>query len=242
MKLAVELKNVSKHFYLPTHKHLTLRDHFFHLFTPNPVNKVQVLHPLNVRIQQGECIGVIGRNGSGKSTLLKIMSGVYVPDAGGKVRINGRYILLNLGLGFAQQMTGLENIYINGSILGLKKAAIKNLQQKIIDFSELGDFIHQKIKYYSSGMVQRLAFSIALHVEADILFLDEVFAVGDAKFVQKATQAIEQEFIGKKTIILVSHSQAQIEEYCSRVLLMHQGKLLFDGDAKTAYQIYNQLE
>lgn len=241
-KVAIKLHQVQKHFNLPTYRYHTLRDRILNSFRPNPSRKIQVLKPLNLEIYQGECVGIVGRNGCGKSTLLKIMSRVYMPDKKGKITLHGSHILLNLGIGFAPQMTGRENLYINASILGLKRAEIKEIEQQIIEFSELGDFIHQKIKYYSSGMVQRLAFSIALHIRADILFLDEVFAVGDAKFVQKAIRAIEDNFIGKKTVILVSHAQEHIQKYCNRVLVLNKGELLFDGDPIKAYEIYNQLE
>jgi len=241
-KIAIELININKDFYIFKHQLITIREKILNFFEKNSVQRIEVLKDINLQIFKGECVGIIGRNGSGKSTLLKIMSGVYVPDGNGKVKIHGQHILLNLGLGFAPQMTGYENIYINGSILGLKKSEIQKIERKIIEFSELEDFIYQKVKYYSSGMVQRLAFSIALYVKTDILFLDEVFAVGDAKFVKKATEAIEEHFIGKKTIIMVSHDQEQIEKYCQRVFLLHKGQLIFEGRPKEAYAIYNQLD
>lgn len=240
-KVSLSLENVSKTFYVYDKTYLTVKDRLFNFYKKNNQKKIEAVKNVTIDIFEGECIGVIGRNGSGKSTLTKIMSGSYVPNKGGKVYRKGTHLLLNLGVGFSHELTARENIYVNGSTLGLRVKQIDDIFYDIIEFAELQDFIDTKIKYFSSGMIQRLSFSIALHANADIIFLDEVFAVGDQKFKEKATKVLEESWIKGRTAIIVSHSSALIEKYCNRTILMHKGELLYFGDTKTALEKYREL-
>lgn len=241
-EISIELKNVSKTFNVYDKSYLTIKDRLFNFYKKNNKKTISAVKKLNLKIFKGECIGVVGRNGSGKSTLTKIMSGSYIPDDGGIVNRVGSHLLLNLGVGFSHELTARENIYVNGSTLGLRVKEVDEIFHDIINFSELHDFVDTKIKYFSSGMVQRLSFSIALYANADIIFLDEVFAVGDEKFQEKATKVLEDNWIKGRTAIIVSHSSALIEKYCNRTILMHKGELLFFGDTKTALEKYKELE
>ncbi len=241
-EISIELKNVNKTFYVFDKNYLTVKDRLFNLHKKNKQRKIFGLKNINFEIYKGECIGIIGRNGCGKSTLTKVMSGSYRADKGSTVNRNGSHLLLNLGVGFSHELTARENIYVNGSTLGLRVAEIDKIFQDIIDFSELHDFVDTKIKFFSSGMVQRLSFSIALYANADIMFLDEVFAVGDEKFKEKATKVLEDNWIKGRTAVIVSHSSALIEKYCNRVMLMHKGEILYFGDPKIAVEKYRALD
>lgn len=240
--ISIELKNVSKTFNVFDKSYQTIKDRLFNLHKKNKQKTINALKDINFEIYKGECVGVIGKNGSGKSTLTKIMSGSYMPDKDGEVNRVGTHLLLNLGVGFSHELTARENIYVNGSTLGLKIKEIDEIFNDIIEFSELQDFVDTKIKYFSSGMVQRLSFSIALYANADIMFLDEVFAVGDEKFQEKATKVLEDNWINGRTVIIVSHSSDLIEKYCSRAILMHKGEMLYFGDSKTAIEKYRALD
>ena len=240
-EIAVSLKNVSKTFRFSDKTFHTLQQRLFNLHKKNKKQHLKAVKNVNLDIYKGECIGIIGRNGSGKSTLTKIMSGSYIPDKGGEVVKNGTSLLLNLGVGFSHELTARENIYVNGSTLGLRIKEIDKIFNDIIEFADLQDFVDTKIKYYSSGMIQRLSFSTAIYANADIIFLDEVFAVGDEKFRDKATKVLEENWINGRTAILVSHSIGLIEKYCNRTILMHQGELLHFGDTKEAIEKYRSL-
>ena len=241
-EISLELKNVSKTFNLYDKTYHTIKDRLFNFYKKNNQKTICAVKKLNLEIFKGECIGIVGRNGSGKSTLTKIMSGAYIPDEGGIVNRIGSHLLLNLGVGFSHELTARENIYVNGSTLGLRVKQVDEIFHDIINFSELHDFVDTKIKYFSSGMVQRLSFSIALYANADIIFLDEVFAVGDEKFQAKATKVLEDNWIKGRTAIIVSHSSGLIEKYCNRTILMHKGELLYFGDTKIALEKYKELE
>jgi ABC-type polysaccharide/polyol phosphate transport system ATPase subunit len=192
---------------------------------------------MDFEVHKGECVGLLGRNGCGKSTLVKLLAGVYPADTG-SIEIWGTTLLLNLGVGMSQELTARENIYVSSSVLGLKIKTIDTLFDKIVDFAEVRDFVDTKVKYFSSGMMARLAFSIAVNAGADIMFLDEIFAVGDAKFQEKAVRVFESSWIEGKTVILVSHSMEVIEKYCSRAAFMRQGQLVFFGDTSEAIDMY----
>ena len=207
----------------------------------NEKKTIYALKNVNLEVHKGECIGIVGRNGSGKSTLTKIMSGAFQPDKGGKVIRNGTHLLMNLGVGFSHELTARENVYVNGSTLGLTVKQIDEIFHDIIQFAELEEFVDTKIKYFSSGMVQRLSFSIAMYAQADILFLDEVFAVGDNKFKEKATEMLEKSWMQGCTTIMVSHSNALIQKYCSKVLVLNKGEQIFYGDVKEGLEIYEGL-
>jgi len=239
--ISLSLKNVSKTFRLSDKTFHTIQQRLFNLHKKNKKKEFKALSDVNIDINKGECIGIIGRNGSGKSTLTKIMSGVFQPDKGGEVIKNGTSLLLNLGVGFSHELTARENIYVNGSTLGLRIKDIDKIFYDIIEFAELQDFIDTKIKYYSTGMIQRLSFSIAIYAKADIIFLDEVFAVGDEKFKKKATTVLEKSWIEGRTAIIVSHSTGLIEKYCNKTILMHKGKIIFFGNSSDAVKKYQEL-
>jgi ABC-2 type transport system ATP-binding protein len=243
-KIAIRLKNVNKTFRLSRKPMFTIKERFFDFFRFHGSDTFHALKNINLEIYKGECVGIVGRNGGGKSTLTKIMTGVYVPDSGGKVELHGSHLLLNLGVGFAYELTARDNVFINASILGLSQDKIKSIFDDIFQFAELEDFKDVKIKYFSSGMVQRLAFSIAMYAESEIIFLDEVFAVGDAKFVAKATKAIEEKFLRNehRTVVMISHSEAHILKYCTRAFLLHKGELVLTGSPQEVIDKYNTLQ
>jgi ABC-2 type transport system ATP-binding protein len=235
--LAIQARNISKTFHITEDSHNTVKHRLFNLFNPPRRKKLQALKPMSIDIKKGECIGLVGRNGSGKSTLVKILSGVYPTDAG-SIKINGSTMLMNLGVGMSHELTARENIYVSGSVLGLKIKEIDAIFDKIVDFAELKEFIDTKTKFFSSGMVARLAFSIAVNAGADIMFLDEIFAVGDMMFQEKAIKVFESSWIQGKTVVLVSHSMETIKSYCTRAAYMKNGELVYFGDTEKAIEMY----
>ena len=188
-------------------------------------------------IKKGESVGIIGVNGAGKSTLLKIITGILTPTSG-SVNINGNIsALLELGAGFNPEYTGLENIYLNGTMMGYTKEEIKGKLSSIIEFADIGEFINQPVKTYSSGMFVRLAFSVAINVEPEILIVDEALSVGDVFFQQKCYQKIK-ELAGKSTVLIVSHDLNAMTKFCNRMIVMNNGEMIFDGDANEAITQY----
>ncbi len=219
----------------------TLREAFAHLFRKQvSYHDFEALKGISFVIREGETVAIIGRNGSGKSTILKIIAGVYHPTAG-NVRVSGQVgALIELGAGFHADLTGRENIILNGLLLGLSKQEIQSREPEILDFAGLGEFIDSPVKQYSSGMFMRLAFSVATEVNPDILLIDEILAVGDEEFQKKCSKRIE-EFRGRgKTIIFVSHSLAAVRQLCQRALLIDSGMLLADGPADEVVAAYEQ--
>ncbi|GAB2533652.1 ABC transporter ATP-binding protein [Rufibacter soli] len=192
---------------------------------------------MSLEIMKGECIGLLGRNGSGKSTLVKLLAGVFPTDSG-YVQVKGSTMLMNLGVGMSHELTARENVYVSGSVLGLRIKEVDAIFKEIIEFAELEEFVDTKIKFFSSGMVARLAFSIAVKAGADIMFLDEIFAVGDVKFQEKAIKVFESSWIEGKTVILVSHSMDVIRQYCNRALFLKHGELVYIGDTEKAIEMY----
>ncbi len=187
------------------------------------------LQPLSFDIRRGEAIGILGRNGSGKSTLLQLIAGILEPTGGSLVAHGRISALLELGSGFNPEFTGRENVYLNGSILGLGAKEMDTRIEGIIAFADIGEFIDEPVKTYSSGMMMRLAFAVAVSVQPDILIVDEALSVGDVFFTQKCFNRIREILAAGATLIFVSHDTAAVQNLCSRVLLLHQGKLVFDG-------------
>ena len=187
------------------------------------------LHGLSFEIRRGEAIGIIGRNGSGKSTLLQLIAGILEPGAGSIVTRGRISALLELGSGFNPEFTGRENVYLNGSILGLSARQMDALYDQIAAFADIGDFINEPVKTYSSGMMMRLAFAVAVSVQPDILIIDEALSVGDVFFTQKCFGRIREILAGGATLIFVSHDTAAVQNLCTRGLLLHEGRLLHDG-------------
>jgi ABC-type polysaccharide/polyol phosphate transport system ATPase subunit len=237
--LAIKAVGISKVFRLSEDSHNTVKHRLFNLFNPPRVKRFEAVKPLDLEIRKGECIGLIGRNGSGKSTLVKLLAGVY-PVTTGTVEIQGHTLLMNLGIGMSHALTARENIYISASVLGLRIKEIDQIFDTIVDFAELREFVDTKIAFFSSGMVARLGFSIAVHAGADIMFLDEIFAVGDLRFQEKAIRVFESSWIEGKTVILVSHSMDVIRKYCGRTAFMRQGNLVYFGETEKAVELYTQ--
>lgn len=235
--IAIQAKNISKTFVISEDSHNTVKHRLFNLFNPPRAKRVEAIKKMDFEVFKGECIGLIGRNGSGKSSLIRLLAGVYPVDTG-TIDIYGTTLLMNLGIGMSHQLTARENIYVSGSILGLKIRDIDKIFDKIIDFAELREFVDTKIKYFSSGMVARLGFSIAVNAGADIMFLDEIFAVGDMKFQQKAVDVFESSWINGKTVILVSHTLDVVQKYCPKTAYMKKGNLEYFGDTDKAIELY----
>ncbi len=235
--LSIVAKNISKTFHISEDSHNTVKHRLFNLFNPPRRKKVEAVKMMSLEVKRGECIGFIGRNGCGKSTLVKLLSGVYPTDTG-YLKINGSTMLMNLGVGMSHELTARENIYVSGSVLGLKIKQVDAIFDKIIDFAELDGFVDTKIKFFSSGMAARLGFSIAVNAGADIMFLDEIFAVGDMKFQEKAIRVFESSWIEGKTVILISHSMDVIRKYCNRTAFMKNGAIEYMGDTEKAIELY----
>lgn len=194
------------------------------------------LQNLSFSIRDGERVGIVGRNGAGKSTLLKTICRIYEPSAG-KVRVHGRIApLLEIGAGFHPEFTGRENIYFNGTILGYRKEQLRAIEQEIISFAELEEFIDTPVKYYSTGMYMRLAFSLATTVDPDILVLDELFAGGDATFVKRGKERMYNMIDRARVMILVSHDQSLLRSLCERFIWLDHGKIVADGDVSVLDQ------
>lgn len=236
-EIAITAKNISKTFHISEDSHNTVKHRLFNLFNPPKRKDIPALKITSLEIKKGECIGLIGRNGCGKTTLTKVLAGVYPTDTG-YLKINGSTMLMNLGVGMSQELTARENIYVSGSVLGLKIKEVDKLFDVIVDFAEIKSFIDTKVKFFSSGMMARLAFSIAVNAGADIMFLDEIFAVGDMKFQEKAIRVFESSWIKGKTVILVSHGMPVIKQYCSRAAFMKNGQIEFFGDTAKAVELY----
>ncbi|MBQ9453611.1 MAG: ABC transporter ATP-binding protein [Desulfovibrio sp.] len=195
------------------------------------------LRDISFTVGQGECVGIIGRNGAGKSTLLQIITGTLAPSAG-SVRVQGRVAaLLELGSGFNPEFTGRENVYLNASILGLTKEEIDQRYKDIVAFADIGDFIDQPVKSYSSGMVVRLAFAVVAHVDADVLIIDEALAVGDAYFTQKCMRFLRR-FIAEHTVLFVSHDTAAVNSLCNKAILLENGHIKQSGSPKEVTETY----
>lgn len=226
---AIEVRNMSKYFKVEYDKVNTLKDKLLHWNRHN-VERHQVLNNINLNIRKGETVALIGTNGSGKSTLLKLMTKIIFPNTG-EITTNGKLTsLLELGAGFHQDFTGRENIYFNASIFGLTRKDIEARIDDIIEFSELGTFIDNPVRTYSSGMYMRLAFSVAINVDADILLIDEILAVGDQHFQDKCYKKLEELKNSGKTIVIVTHSLDVVKKLCHRAIWIYKGEVRLDGD------------
>jgi len=228
----ISVENLSKQFIIPHDKANTLKGAFVNLFHKKSYEVFDALKDISFEIKKGEFFGIIGRNGSGKSTLLKILAGIYTPDSG-KVKIHGRVSpFLELGIGFNPELSGRDNIYLNGTVLGLTEKQIDEKFDSIVAFSELGRFIDQKLKNYSSGMQVRLAFSVSIHANRDILLMDEVLAVGDSNFQSKCINEFNKYKDENKTVILVTHDISVVQRYCDRAMLLRNGKIEMIGNSE----------
>lgn len=240
--IAISVKGLSKSFRLPTEQAFGLKQAIFNRLKGIKGYKEQkVLKNLSFEIKKGEFIGIVGRNGSGKSTLLKILAGIYYPEKG-EITVDGTLVpFIELGVGFNPDLTGRENVYMNGALLGFSNEEMDAMYNDIWDFAELKEFQDQKLKNYSSGMQVRLAFSIAIRARGDILLLDEVLAVGDAAFQEKCSNYFAELHKKKQTVILVTHSMDDIRKYCDRAILIENGKIIKDGDPDKVADAYLKL-
>src|SRR5580704_6977842 len=244
MSAAIVVEKLSKQYKIGL-ANLTLRDHIDNLITFKFLNKQQqeaeilwALKNVSLSIGHGESVGIIGRNGAGKSTLLKVLSKITHPTSG-TAKVNGRVIsLLEVGTGFHEELTGRENVYLNGSILGMSKKEVKRQLDAIVEFSGVEQFIDTPIKRYSSGMRLRLGFAVAAHLDPDILIVDEVLAVGDAAFQKKCLDTIHKLRESARTILFVSHNLAAVENLCDRCVWIDHGKIQMDGECRAVIRDY----
>lgn len=237
----VELKDVSMNFRLEQSRTQSLKG-FVVAALRNKLRYEQfhALTDVSFSVTRGEVIGIIGHNGAGKSTLLKCIAGIMIPTAG-SVRVYGNIVpMLELGSGFDYELTGRENIFLNGAILGYTKAYLQEKYDEIVSFSELGRFIETPIRTYSSGMMMRLAFSIAAIVDPEILIVDEILSVGDANFQEKSYARMREMMGGGTTVFFVSHSIDRIESFCNRVIWLEQGKVKMIGETKRVCSAYKK--
>ena len=231
-KYALEVKNVVKSFKLPTEQSNGIKQAFVNWTKGiKGYKKLEILKDISFKVEKGEFFGIVGRNGSGKSTLLKIISQIYTPDSG-KVKVNGKLVpFIELGVGFNPELTGRENIYLNGALLGFSHEEVAKMYDEIVDFAELHEFMDQKLKNYSSGMQVRLAFSIAIKAQGDILVLDEVLAVGDEAFQRKCNDFfIKIKKDKSKTVILVTHDMGSVKKYCDKAIFIRDGEVVVSGN------------
>ena len=239
--IAISVKHLHKSFKLPTERAGGLKNAIFNRLKGIKGYKTQkVLNGINFDIRKNEFVGIVGRNGSGKSTLLKTLAKIYFPEKG-TVEINGTLIpFIELGVGFNPELSGRENVYLNGALLGFSNKEMDTMYDEIVDFAELRPFMDQKLKNFSSGMQVRLAFSIAIRAKGDILLLDEVLAVGDAEFQRKCNEYFEA-IKGKQTVILVTHDMGNVRKYCSRAILIDDGKIKLDSTPDKVADAYEKL-
>jgi ABC-type polysaccharide/polyol phosphate transport system ATPase subunit len=235
--IAIKVENVTKSFKLFYDKPSTLKERLV-FWNKKKADVHTVLKDVSLDIKKGETVALIGVNGSGKSTLLKLMTKIIYPTKG-KITTNGKLTsLLELGAGFHPDFTGRENIYFNAAIFGLTKKEIDNRLNDIIEFSELGEFIDSPVRTYSSGMYMRLAFSVAINVDAEILLIDEILAVGDAHFQEKCFSKLEELKNSNKTIVIVSHSLDAVKKLCDRAVWIYEGEKKMDGETSEVVEEY----
>lgn len=238
MQEIIEFKNVTKIYKLFKND----KKRFVSLFFKNiKVKEKRAVDNVSFKINKGEAVAIFGKNGAGKSTILKMITGVTFPTEG-NVTVKGRVsALLELTSGFDQEFTGRENIYLKGQILGLKNKEIQELEQTIIDFAELEEYIDQPVRTYSSGMKARLGFSINVNIKPEILIVDEALSVGDESFKKKCIKKIKEIILQENvTLLFVTHSTSVAKEFCSRGIVMKQGKIIYDGEIKNAIDNYNK--
>jgi ABC-2 type transport system ATP-binding protein len=240
--IAIKVDNVSKTFKLPHEKQTSVKSAVVNFYKrKRTYEKQEVLKDISFEVKKGEFFGIVGRNGSGKSTLLKIIAGIYKPNEG-KVTINGKLVpFIELGVGFNPELTGRENVFLNGALLGFNRKEMEVMYQDIVKFAELEKFMDQKLKNYSSGMQVRLAFSIAIRANADILVLDEVLAVGDQSFQQKCYDYFYDLKRQGQTVVLVTHDMSAVRKFCDRGAVIDKGKLKIIGSPSEITKEYEKI-
>lgn len=239
-EVAIRVQGISKDFKLPHEKSTSIKSSLIN-FRRRGFEVQHALKDVSFEIKQGEFFGIVGRNGSGKSTLLKILAGIYQTTKGG-VEIRGKLVpFIELGVGFNPELTGRENVYLNGALMGFSEKEVSKMYRDIVGFAELEEFMDQKLKNYSSGMQVRLAFSMAIRANADTLLIDEVLAVGDANFQKKCLGVFKDMKRAGQTVVFVSHSMSDVRDFCDRVAVLDGGNLIYDGDTEKGIDIYNKL-
>jgi len=239
--LAVDVAGVSKTFRVPRQHVMTFKERALHPFRRVPIQDLHALRDVSCEIAKGEFFGVVGRNGSGKSTLLKCLAGIYRADAG-QMRVAGRLVpFIELGVGFNQEMSAFDNVVINGVMMGMSPREARERFDAVIEFAELEDYLDLKLKNYSSGMQVRLAFSLMVQADADVLLIDEVLAVGDASFQQKCFDVFHDLRERGKTVILVTHDMTMVERFCGRAMLLDEGGVQTVGDPGEVARRYLEL-
>ncbi len=238
---AITVEHVSKNFILPHERVSNVKGLFTNIFNSSALKTKEVQHALkdvSFEVKKGEFFGIVGRNGSGKSTMLKMLAGIYQPTKG-SVNIDGKLVpFIELGVGFNPELTGRENVYLNGALLGFSTKEIDAQYDEIVEFAELERFMDQKLKNYSSGMQVRLAFSLATRAKADILLVDEVLAVGDASFQRKCFEYFKELKANEKTVVFVTHDMNAVREYCDRAMLIDNSEMQMIGDPKDIAREY----
>lgn len=239
--VAIRVQNVSKSFKLPHNKQNSIKGGLINIFNGDrSYEEQEVLKDVSFEIKKGEFFGIVGRNGSGKSTLLKMLAGIYTPSSGNIV-INGSLTpFIELGVGFNPELTGRENVFLNGALLGFNRNEMAEMYDDIVEFAELERFMDQRLKNYSSGMQVRLAFSIAIRARSDILLFDEVLAVGDAAFQQKCYETFDEIKDGDTTVALVTHDMSAVQRFCDRAILIEKGEIKFAGNPNEVADKYLQ--
>jgi len=238
--VAIRVNQVEKTFKLPTERQSSLKSKLIN-FNKKGYHTQRTLKGVTFEVKKGEFLGIVGRNGSGKSTLLKLISGIYSPTAG-SIDISGKLVpFIELGVGFSPELSGRDNVYLNGALLGFSRSEVDEMYDEIVEFAELHEFMDQKLKNYSSGMQVRLAFSIAIKVDTDILVLDEVLAVGDAAFQQKCFDYFMNLKQQKKTVILVTHDMGAVRLYCDRAIMIEGGEIKKQGTPEQVAASYQKL-
>ena len=239
--VAIQVEGLHKAFRIPTHRIDSLKERVIRPFAARDYRELEALREISFEIQRGEFFGIVGRNGSGKSTLLKLLASIYRADAG-TIRIAGRMApFIELGVGFNMELTARENVVLNGVMMGLTPEEARGRLDAVLDFSELEEFVDLKLKNYSSGMLVRLAFSVMMQADADVLLIDEVLAVGDAAFQQKCADAFRAMKAEGKTIVLVTHEMSTVERYCHRAMLIDGGRIQHIGDPAEVGRRYLRL-
>lgn len=240
-EIAISVRDIHKEFVLPQSKNTSLKQSFVNIVRKNDKTIQKVLDGVSFDIHKGDFVGIVGRNGSGKSTLLKLLAGVYTPTSG-TIDVNGGLTpFIELGVGFNPELSGRDNVYLNGALLGYNRKQMDEVYDEIVSFAELEPFMDQKLKNYSSGMQVRLAFSIAIRAKNDILIFDEVLAVGDEAFQRKCLDVFEQYKAEGQTVILVTHEMETVKRYCNRAILVHKGKLIEDAGPRKVANHYSRL-
>jgi len=240
--IAISVEHVSKSFRLPHEKHNSVKSVLIGATRgKNAIEKQRVLSDISFEVKKGEFLGIVGRNGSGKSTLLKLLASIYSSEEG-LITVNGTLTpFIELGVGFNPELTGRENVFLNGALLGFSRAEMREMYDDIVSFAELERFMDQKLKNYSSGMQVRLAFSIAIKINSDILLLDEVLAVGDAAFQKKCFNFFRKLKKDKKTVVFISHDMNAVREYCDRAILIDNGRIVANGPSDTVAKEYTKM-